>query len=114
MRTFLIAAFLLAAGTADMALALAERDVLGKWCGSEISYDISQKTLAVAWKSGGRRKKFVVERFVFTDTDVTMYWRRGARDRLGSTQFGEFSADRRVMIQMPNRAGPRRELKRCG
>jgi hypothetical protein len=29
------------------------------------------------------------------------------------TEFGEFSADRRSMVQLENDVGPRREFQRC-
>jgi hypothetical protein len=65
------------------------------------------------WRSANKRKKFIVARFAFTDVDVVMYWRRSAKEKLLSTQFGEFSANRRVMIQIRNEGGPRREFRRC-
>ena len=112
MRKMWIVALLLAVAVGP-ALALSESDILGKWCGSETNYNIGSKTLTVTWRSDNERKKFVVDRFAFTDVDVMMYWRRSANEKLLSTQFGEFSADRRRMIQIRNEAGPRREFRRC-
>jgi hypothetical protein len=100
-------------GAAGPALALSESDIVGKWCGSETNYDIGRKTLTVTWRSDNGRKRFVVDRFAFTDVDVIMYWRRSGNEELLSTQFGEFSSDRRRMIQIRNEAGPRREFRRC-
>jgi hypothetical protein len=112
MQRILIVVLLLA-GVAGPVLALSESDILGKWCGSETNYDIGRKTLAVTWRSDNERKRFVVDRFAFTDVDVIMYWRRSANEGLLSTQFGEFSDNRRRMIQIRNDAGPRREFRRC-
>lgn len=112
-QKILIVAFLLVSGAANPALALTDRDILGKWCGSETNYDIGQKTLTVTWKSDKQRKKFVINGFKFSEADVIMHWRRGARDRVLSTQFGEFSADRKVMVQVKSEGGPRREFRRC-
>lgn len=112
MRKMWIVALLLAVA-ASPALALSESDILGKWCGSETNYDIGRKTLTVTWRSDNERKKFIVARFAFTDVDVVMYWRCSAKEKLLSTQFGEFSANRRVMIQIRNEGGPRREFRRC-
>jgi hypothetical protein len=108
----ILTAFLLVAGAANPALALTDRDILGKWCGSETNYDIGRKTLTVTWRSDNERKKFVIDRFKFSDADV-MYWRRGVRDKVLSTRFGEFSADRRLMVQVKNEGGPRREFRQC-
>ena len=114
MQRILIVALLIGvAGAANPALALTDRDILGKWCGSETNYDIGRKTLTVIWRSDNERKKFVIDRFEFSDAGVIMYWRRIAGDKLLSTQFGEFSSDRRMMIQIRNEAGPRREFRRC-
>lgn len=91
MQEMLIVAFLLAAaGVTSPAVALTDRDILGKWCGSETNYDIGRKTQTVTCRSDNERKNFVIDRFAFTDTDVTMYWRRIAKEKLLSTQFGEF------------------------
>jgi hypothetical protein len=110
---WIVAIVLAVAGAASPALALTDRDILGKWCGSATNYDIGRNRLTVTWRSDKERKKFVVDRFEFTDTGVIMYWRRSADDKLLSTQFGEFSPNRRMMIQIRNEAGPRREFRRC-
>lgn len=114
MHRILIVAFLLAvAGAVSPAVALTDRDILGKWCGSNTNYDIGRKTLTVIWRSDDERKKFAIDHFEFSDAGAIMYWRRIAGEKLLSTQFGEFSRDRRTMIQIKNEAGPRREFRRC-
>jgi hypothetical protein len=114
MQRILIVAFLLAvAGAVSPAVALTDRDILGKWCGSDTNYDIGRKTLTVIWRSDNERKKFAIDHFEFSDASVIMYWRRIAGEKRLSTQFGEFSRDRRTMIQIKNEAGPRREFRRC-
>jgi hypothetical protein len=108
-----VAIVLAAAAAAGPALALSESDIIGTWCGSETNYTIGRKTLTVTWRSDKGRKSFIVDRFAFTEVDVVMYWRRDSETELLSTQFGEFSSDRRRMIQIRNEAGPRREFRRC-
>jgi hypothetical protein len=112
-RALMVALLIGPAGAASPALALGESDIVGKWCGSEINYDIGRKALTVTWKSDKARKKFVINRFKFSDADVVMFWRRAARDRVLRTHFSEFSADRRVIVQVKSEGGPRREFRRC-
>lgn len=114
MQKMLIVAFLLAAaGVTTPAVALTDRDILGKWCGSKTNYDIGRKTQTVTCRSDNERKNFVIDRFAFTDTDMTMYWRRIAKGEAPEHPVRGISQDRRRMIQIKNEAGPRREFRRC-
>ncbi len=113
MQKMLIVAFLLAAaGVTTPAVALTDRDILGKWCGSETNYDIGRKTQTVTCRSDNERKNFVIDRFAH---------RHGRDHVLAAHRQGEapehpvrgISQDRRRMIQIKNEAGPRREFRRC-
>ena len=45
-------------------------------------------------------------------TRETVTWKDGKGETV-HTDFGEFSADGRRMVQFKNEAGPRREFRRC-
>lgn len=106
-------AVLLAASSVSAAPTFTNNDILGKWCGSDTNYVIGVRVLRVTWKAKKTTGRYLVNHFGFTDTGVTMYWRRGRYERLLSTQFTEFSRDRRTMVQVANDAGPRRAFRRC-
>jgi hypothetical protein len=92
-------------------MALGFRDIAGKWCGAAGSYTFKPRTLTVIFTSDKSRRDFPVDSYEYTDSDVTINWRRD-KDVV-FTKFGEFSADRRTMTQIQNDVGPRREFRRC-
>jgi hypothetical protein len=98
-----------AAGDAD---ALSRKDIYGKWCSTGGSEWFSRDKLIAVRASDHVRIVFKISRYDFDDKTVKVYW----TDTEGNdmvTNFGEFSADRRRMVQLKIDAGPRREFHRC-
>jgi hypothetical protein len=63
-------------------------------------------------RSDGVRIAFEIVSYKFTKTVVTVHWLSGKKAKV-FTQFGEFSADGRGMVQFKSESGPRREFHRC-
>jgi len=103
------AAVAVCAGGAAMALGFG--DISGRWCGGAGSYVFKPRTLTVIFKSDKSRREFKIDDYQYTDSEVTITWRRDKEPL--STTFGEFSTDHRAMVQLQSTAGPRREFRRC-
>jgi hypothetical protein len=93
------------------AVALTFDDISGKWCGSVSSYTFTPGTLTVILYSDKTPRRYKIEDYAYTDTVITVNWVRD--DEKLFTKFSEFSADDRLMVQLQNTAGPRREFRRC-
>jgi hypothetical protein len=102
---------ILAIGAGGEAAALTFDDIAGKWCGSVSSYTFTVSRLIVVLYSDNSRREYKVDDYQYEDDAVTVNWQRDG-DKL-FTRFSEFSADNKFMAQQQNKAGPRREFKRC-
>jgi hypothetical protein len=95
-----------------VAFALSDADILGNWCGSESNYSFTRKVMTVTRVADSARLEFDVVALEPKDESVFVSWRR-ADAKVVRTEFAEFSADRKKMVQRSNSGGPRREFKRC-
>ena len=86
--------------------------IAGKWCTAGGSEQFDRNNLIAILSSNGERHVFPIERYDFTDSMVTVTW-KNAKSESVHTNFSEFSADGRRMVQLKNEAGPRREFHRC-
>jgi hypothetical protein len=98
-------------GCADAA-ALTFESIAGKWCTAGGSEQFDRNNLIAIPASSRERRVYPIVRYDFTDTEVTVTW-KDAKGENVHTDFGEFSADGRRMVQLANEAGPRREFRRC-
>lgn len=99
-----------AASTASFALS--DSDILGNWCGSESNYSFSRKVMIVTRPSDSSRLVFDITALEPRDERIAVSWRRGD-GKVVRTEFAEFGADKKTMVQLSNSGGPRREFKRC-
>jgi hypothetical protein len=93
-------------------MALSDSDILGEWCGSESNYSITRQAMTVTRRADNARLVFDVVELKQRDASISVSWRR-ADGKVVSTEFAEFSADGKKMVQLSNSGGPRREFKRC-
>jgi hypothetical protein len=94
------------------ATAVTFEDIAGKWCTTGGSEQFDRKNLIAIPSSSHERRVYPIVRYDFTDTMVTVVWKTKDNENV-STDFAEFSADNRRMVQLKNDAGPRREFRRC-
>jgi len=104
-------AVILLAGLAGAAHALAFKNIAGKWCGETTNYTFSRDTLVVVFHDGSPTKRFKVTSYEYSGGNVTMHWLNKGEKLF--TDFNEFSADGRTMVQIKNKVGPRRPFHRC-
>ncbi len=100
-----------ALGTGDAARALTFEDIAGKWCGEVSSYVFAHDKLTVVLLSDNSQRIYPIDEYEYDDEAVTVTWKHG--DDPFITEFGEFSADHKSMVQLENDHGPRREFHRC-
>lgn len=87
-------------------------DILGNWCGSQSNptwgnYNISRDTLTVTRLPGRSRTELTIDRFDFSDMDVTIYYFSAGHGReagragnvVSKVIFQQFSIDRQSMVQ---------------
>jgi hypothetical protein len=89
------------------------KDLAGKWCTTGGTEQFDRKNLIAIPTGTNDRRIYPIVRFDFNDTTVTVVWKDKSDGESHTTEFGEFSADRRRMVQLPNEKGPRREFRRC-
>jgi hypothetical protein len=94
------------------AAALRDTDILGNWCGTESNYHITRASMTVTRASDNAQLVFDILKFESRDDSLVVAWRR-ADGKVARTEFTEFSADGRTMVQLSNAGGPRREFRRC-
>jgi hypothetical protein len=109
--TIMAATVMAALGMSSAAQALSFNDITGKWCGSVSSYTFAPGQLTVVLYSDNQPRRYKIENYQYEGDVITVNWIRDD-DKL-FTKFSEFSADDRLMVQLPNDAGPRREFRRC-
>src|SRR5712692_30972 len=111
-RASIVAAATAAVMACSPAQALSFNDISGKWCSAGGSEELTRNTLIAIRSSDRARFDFKIEHYEFGETTVTVYWVDTKKQSV-NTDFGEFSADGRHMVQFKNEAGPRREFRRC-
>jgi hypothetical protein len=99
------------------AWALSEADILGRWCGDSKNPNVTnlsfgRNQLTVTFVSDGAQSKFTVTSYDFSDTVITMNWHREDK-KAAFTEYGEFSSDRRTMVQLGDARFPRYVFRRC-
>lgn len=93
------------------AAAMTFEDISGKWCGSVSSYTFTPGKLIVVLYAGNKRYEYKIDDYEYEEGSITVNWRRDEEKLF--TKFSEFSGDDRFMAQQENKAGPRREFRRC-
>jgi hypothetical protein len=109
MASLMIAIVCAATGPAS---ALSDSDLLGNWCGRESNYAFSRKVMIVTRPSDSEKLVFNVVAYEPREDRIAVSWQRGD-GKVVRTEFAEFSADRKQMVQLSNSGGPRREFRRC-
>jgi hypothetical protein len=108
---FAVIVVALAIGAQRPAAALGFEDISGKWCGSVSSYTFTPTKLIVILYSDKSRREYNVDDYEYANDIITVNWVRDGEKLF--TKFSEFSGDDKLMVQVQNNAGPRREFKRC-
>ncbi len=106
-----------AAPRAGTASTLSYEDILGTWCGAAdnpnvTNYELSRQSLIVTFLPDRNKRAFNVDVYEFEPGVVTLYYFPTSKDRRW-VKFGEFSADRKQMVQLASEAGPRYVFRRC-
>lgn len=96
---------------ASEAKAIDYRDILGAWCSVSAKIVFTRSAMSVTLFSTHRTTTEKITRFKFSESDVEVFWIR-SKEEVSAT-YGEFSADRRVMVLQPDGSAPRREYRRC-
>jgi hypothetical protein len=106
---------MLAAGTfwPTGAAALAFEDIAGKWCTSGGSEQFDRDNLIAIRAATGERLVYPVVRYDFTPTQVTVTWTNRKGENVHTDFTFESNPNERLLIQLANTVGPRRELRRC-
>ena len=114
LRTIVVAVIVVIAAIAvfSEAQALSARSLYGKWCTAGGSEEFGDTSL-IAIPRSGERHRFRIREYEVGRDAVTVHWTNGKGEHV-STDFGEFSADGKRMVQLRNEEGPRREFRRCG
>ncbi len=95
---------------------LALIDFLGRWCPADnaFSYTFSHNQLHVQFRDGSTRDLTIRKtEYYASDNSLQIFW---LPDRPGNSTSYTMSADKRMLIQLPQKEGdkgPRRELHRC-
>ncbi len=92
--------------------ALSFNDIAGSWCTGGGIERFTKNSLVAIISSTGQRLEYKIVKYEFTKTLVTVYW-ISTENKKVSTDFSEFSVDKRNMIQLKSESGPRREFHRC-
>ena len=107
----ILAAAAVAALGGGTARALTFQDIAGKWCGEVSSYVFAPDKLTVVLLSDNSQRVYAIDGYDYDEAVITVTWERGDEQLI--TEFGEFSADHRAMVQLENDVGQRREFRRC-
>ena len=111
--TFLAAAVAaIAALSSTHAAALAFENIAGKWCTSGGTEQFDRENLIAIPSSNGERRVYPIVRYDFKESTITVVW-KDKQGKTVETEFGEFRANGRAMVQLANESGPRREFRRC-
>jgi hypothetical protein len=113
MRKLLLASvFVIAGSHPGLASDEALEDIIGRWCLSDSTDNITfTKTESLVHFADGRNKTLTIEKVELGKNTIHVYW----APHLGATVY-ELSDDGRTLVQQPNTAGdmgPRRQMRRC-
>jgi hypothetical protein len=86
-------------------------DIAGKWCTAGGSEQFERDSIIAVVASTGERRVFSIVGYEFMDDTIRVTWKD--KEKSVHADYGEFSPDRRQMVQLKNTAGPRREFHRC-
>jgi hypothetical protein len=114
LRRSLAIAFVMAAATLGAgrdAFALSFEDISGRWCGSVSSYTFTPTMLIVTIYADNSRREYPVDDYQYDGDVVTVNWQRDGNKLF--TKFSDFDAANRIMAQIKNDVGPRREFRHC-
>ena len=89
------------------------KDIAGRWCTRGGIEEFDRDSLTATPAGTTQRRAYPIERYDFRRNKVTVVWRDDSRGESYTTDFANFSADGRRMVQLRNTAGPRREFHRC-
>jgi hypothetical protein len=95
------------------ATALEFKDIAGRWCTPGGTEEFDRDTLTAIPAETGEEHVYPIERYHFRAKKVTVVWRDDSQGESFRTDFSNFSADGRRMIQRKSAAAPRREFHRC-
>lgn len=94
------------------AYAIDYKDIQGKWCGSTATYVFERDLLTVFFRNSTPTKEYKIDKYEWRADSFILNW-RDAKNEAVHTDFGEFSADKKNMVQLATEAGPRRPFNRC-
>ena len=95
------------------ATAVEFKDIAGRWCTRGGTEQFDRDSLTAVPTETKQPRVYRIERYDFRPSKVTVVWRDDSRGESYTTDFANFSADGRRMVQLRNAAGPRREFHRC-
>jgi hypothetical protein len=98
----------------NSASGLTYASIEGKWCTSGGIITFTRKTMIVSFYDKTPSRRYNITKYKPADTTVTVEWMRDREEQ--TTDYSEFSADGKIMVQMPQASGdkgPRREFRRC-
>jgi hypothetical protein len=110
----LLLVFIAGSSTPGFAKNLSSSKLFGRWCGAATSYIFTRERLTVVWNADGRRRSFVIVKYVPGPEYIDVQWVRD--DLPQNTVFSKFSRDGRSMAQLANThgdMGPERPFRRC-
>jgi hypothetical protein len=124
LKRLLVLAIITAAPQAAFAGSIAFEDILGRWCVSDSgNYNtFSRSQILVESPEGWKRTWPIARVEVRENKYLDIYWKAGKdKNSAGVTSY-ELSADKRLLLQLPNvddngrpvgDKGPLRQLRRC-
>ncbi len=105
-------AALVVTASVGRANALSADDLMGRWCGDNISSEFTRETLTVKLKSGRQMVLRVKEIAVVDSGRIKVTW--DERDGGGATDYIDFTGGHMAMApQTDGDKGPRRDFHRC-
>jgi len=78
---------------------------------SRLRSEFPADKLTVVLLSDNSQRVYAIDGYDYDEAVITVTWERGDEQLI--TEFGEFSADHRAMVQLENDVGQRREFRRC-
>jgi hypothetical protein len=105
-------AILLSVGAANVAHAMAYKQIAGEWCGDVTDYVFTPNTLTVKFHDGRPANVFKITKYTYTNDSVRIDWLNGD-GKESVTVFAEFMGNTATMAQQQNGDKPRRPFHRC-
>jgi len=98
----------------NSASGLTYASIEGKWCSSGGIITFTRREMIIGFYDKTPSRRYRITKYWPGGTTVTVEWMRGKEKQ--TTDYSEFSANGKTMVQMPQESGdkgPRREFKRC-